>query len=287
MSGTRVGIAVAALAFGMAGCDRAWQQYEGIRIGEPLPEQTALPLRPVTVPPWLHGGLAAGTGRRVCTNEGIWPVPLSSGRNALAVDTDAEGRVIAKSYRAAALSNYGIFSAAAKRRVLELHVPQALLDEPAAELEPLRSVPYQGHRTLRQYLYWALQKVDADDDWGPHLDGFLMGPPGIDGMIASNAFNEYLDLGYFIKKLPLDGLERVGYDRTFRPIVGGSIRVRNLGQQRVRVEMNMLRLYDPLGVVALTAMAHRALNDERRRLVEETTPPPIGSADTPDASARP
>ena len=287
MSGTRLCIAVAALALAMAGCDRAWQQYEQIQLGEALPEQTALPLRPATVPPHVHGGLAAGTERRLWTNEGIWPVPLSSGRHALAVDTDAEGRVIAKSYRAAALSNYGVVSAAAKRRVLELQVPQALLQAPTADLEPLRPGPYQGHRTLRQYVYWALQEVDAEDDWGPHLDGFLMGPPGIDGMIASNAFNEYLDLGYFIKKLPLEGLECVGYDRTFRPIVGGSIRFRNLGQQRVRVEMNMLRLYDPLGAVASTAMAHRALNDERQRLVEDTTAPPHRPADTPDASASP
>ena len=97
--------------FGMAGCDRAWQAYEKIELGRPLAKDI--------LPP-----------DAVCCHDGVrllyldhWPLPAWLSMSSLALLTDAEGKVIAKSYCRSQGVHWLLALSDARKMVSEIDVP--------------------------------------------------------------------------------------------------------------------------------------------------------------------
>ncbi len=250
----RMLIASMALTAAMGGCDRGWQEFQRVELGKPMPADSLL--RPENAEDSNAVSSTDGpAGELVWGDWGAWPVPMSIGWHVVGAREDDEGRVTAKSYRAELWSNYLLVTVPAMRRVVELQVPPRVLLEPTNEEEDGYLVGTENCRTLRGYILNAMNEVDPAPDWCEQdTDQFLTVLSGVNymtGMITAGAYN---GLEQSIQHLPLKGITQEGYDRTFRPVCGGSIRFQNLGQGRIRVEINLLRLYDPLALVGYLYM---------------------------------
>ena len=240
-----------ALAAAMGGCDRGWQEFQRVELGKPMPTDTMLGPQKAKDPNAVPTTAPSTDSPKllVWSDLGAWPMPMSVGWHAVGVRLDDEGRATAKSYRAEIWSNYLLVVTPAMRRVVELQVPQRVLLEPTdGEVEGYL-VGTENCRTLRGYIFNASHEVGSYpvfEQPGSRILGFLSGGNFVTGMMAAGAYDS---LETSIKHLPLKGITQQGYDRTFRPVPGGSIRLQNLGQGRIRVEMNLLRIYDPLALV--------------------------------------
>ena len=249
----RMLIASMALAAAVGGCDRGWQEFQRVELGKPMPADSLLRPEKSKDPNAVPTTVPSTDGPKgvllVWRDWGAWPVPMSMSWHAVGVKADSEGRVIAKSYRAELWSNYLLVVTPAMRRVVELQVPQRVLLEPTdGEVEGYL-VGTENCRTLRGYIFNASHEVGSYpvfEQPGSRILAFLSGGNFVTGMMAAGAYDS---LETSIKHLPLKGITQQGYDRTFRPVPGGSIRLQNLGQGRIRVEMNLLRIYDPLALV--------------------------------------
>ena len=250
----RMLIASMALAASMGGCDRGWQEFQRVELGKPVPADSILRPQKAKDPNAVSTTAPSTDGPKtvllVWSDWGAWPVPISVGSHGVAVRTDEEERVIAKSYSAGLWSSYGLVVAPAMRQVVELQVPPSVPLEPGNHEEGVSIVGTANCRSLRSYIINALHEMGQVYDSGeqsppPQLLVWLSGVNYMTGMSALGGFDA---LERSIGNLPLKGITRQGYDRTFRPVCGGSIRLQNLGQGRIRVEMNFLRLYDPAGL---------------------------------------
>lgn len=256
----RMLIASLALAASMAGCDRGWQEFQRVELGKPVPADSLFrpqkPEDPNAVPTTAPSADGPKRVVLVWSDWGTWPVPMSVGWHAVGVKLDDEGRAIAKSYLACALSNYLLVKAVAMRHVMEQQVPPTVLLEPEDEPEDAGIVGTEDRRTLRRYI---LERETYGPSNGDHPDlleyGRWLGMSQETAyMLGMSAGSGFFYLNQSIEHLPLKGITRQGYDRTFRPVCGGSIRLQNLGQGRIRVEMNLLRIYDPLMLMAYLYM---------------------------------
>jgi len=245
----RMLVASIALTAAVGGCDRGWQEFQRVELGKPVPADSILrPQKakdPNAVPTTAPSADSPRRTLLVWSDLGAWPMPMSVGWHAVGVRLDDEGRVTAKSYRAELWSNYLLVTTPAIRRVVELQVPPSVLLEPTdGEVEGYL-VGTENCRTLRGYIFNASHEVGSYpvfEQPGSRILGFLSGGNFVTVMMAAGAYHS---LETSIQHLPLDGITQPGYDRTFRPVLGGSMRLQNLGQGRIRVEMNFLRLYDP------------------------------------------
>lgn len=248
----RMLIVATGLTLVMGGCDRGWQEFQQVELGQVLPQQSLL--RPHHSKADTAGCATDAQAAKMLTwsDYGVWPVPLSLGMHVVAVRTNDEGRVIAKSYHAQAWSNYVLLTAAALRRVVELQVPPRMFLEPTAKTEDDGMlVGVERSRTLRGYIINAMHETDPSPDCdGEPSAPLLLLAAGQNFMTGMSAAGGFHDLHRSIEHLPLEGVAQDGYDRTFRPVPGGSIRLQNLGQRRIRIEMNLFRLYDPLALTA-------------------------------------
>ncbi len=244
--------AVAGLALGMVGCDRGWRMYQQVELGQVVPQQSLLR------PHHDESGTAGcatnvqAAGALSWRDSGFWPVPLSIGMHAVAVQTDAEGRAIVKSYSAQVWSSYVLLTSAAMRGTVELQLPSRIPLYPAERAEDDGALAgIKSCRTLRGYLTNAVREIDLTPSWqGKPLPPLLVVAAGANFTVLMSVTGGFSHLMRSIQHLPLEGIEQDGYDRTFRPVAGGSIRVRNLGQRRFRVDLNLFRLYDPLALAA-------------------------------------
>ena len=247
----RMLIASMALAASMGGCDRGWQEFQRIELGQPMPADSLLQPEKVEDPNAVRSTDGPGQEGFVWGDYGAWPVPMSVGWHAVAARTDDDGRVTAKSYNAGLWSNYLLVTVPAMRRVVELQVPPSVLLEPTDEEEDGYRVGTENCRTLRGYIINAMHEVDLYTDFydqpGFQCLSALAGANFVTYMMVAGA---YSDLERSIEHLPLKGITRQGYDRTFFPVCGGRIRMQNLGQGRIRVEMNLLHVYSPLIIMA-------------------------------------
>jgi hypothetical protein len=258
----RMLIASLALAAAVGGCDRGWQEFQRVELGKPMPADSLLrPEKnkdPNGVPSTAPSTDGPKTVLLVWSDWGAWPVPMSTGWHVVAVRADDEGRAIAKSYCAELWSNYLLVTVPAMRRVVELQVPPRVLLEPTDEEVDEYRVGTENCRTLRSYILNAMHEVDPGSAFWlrppPLLLAFLSGVNYMTFTFAHGGFYGFYGLEGSIKDLPMEGITRQGYDRTFSPEVGGSIRIQNLGQGRIRVEMNLLRIYDPLALVGYLYM---------------------------------
>lgn len=242
----RMLIASMALTAVMGGCDRGWQEFQRIELGKPMPADSLLRLEKAEDPNRVL---------LVWSDLGVWPVPMSVGWHVVGARLNPEGRVIAKSYRAKLWSSYLLVTVPAMRQVVELQVPPKVLLEPTGEEEDVRFVGTENCQTLRSYIFNAMDEVGLEIACGEQTVApclvWLSGANYMTGMLTHGA---YCDLRRSVARLPLTGITQEGYDRTFRPVCGGSIRFQNLGQGRIRVEMNLLRLYDPAGLMGYLYM---------------------------------
>lgn len=249
----RMLIASMALAAAVGGCDRGWQEFQRVELGKPVPADTILRPEKNKDPNGVPSTAPSSDGPKrvllVWSDWGAWPVPMSMSWHAVGVRLDDEGRAIAKSYRAELWSNYLLVTAPAMRRVVELQVPPSVLLEPTDKEVDGYLVGTENCRTLRSYILNAMHEVDPySDSYEQDTGRFLAGLSGANFMTGMSAYGGFYDLEQSIKHLPLKGITRQGYDCTFCPVPGGSIRLQNLGQGRIRVELNLLRIYDPLAL---------------------------------------
>jgi len=250
----RMLIAAMALAASMGGCDRGWQEFQRVELGKPVPADSILRPQKAKDPNAVPTTAPSSDGPKrvllVWSDWGPWPVPMSLGWHAVGVKADSEGRVIAKSYRAELWSSYGLVVVPVMRLVMELQVPSSVPLEPGNHEEAVSIVGTATRRTLRSYIINALHEMDQGPESGEqsHPSQFLVWLSGVNYMTGMSAYGGVDGLKRSIGNLPLKGITRQGYDRTFSPVCGGSIRLQNLGQGRIRVEMNFLRLYDPMGL---------------------------------------
>ena len=251
----RVLIAATGLALAMGGCDRSWVEFQRIELGQTLPQQSLLrSLR--NEGETTEKAAAPQTpeffGR---TDYDVWPVPLSYGMHGVSANTDDKGLVIAKAYFAMVSSNYVLFTAAAMRQVLELRPPTRLLLNPTEKAKPDETlVDLDKNPTLHSYITNTKHGPTGNASANftslrppPHC---LMLASGINYTTGMSLGSRFHDLEESLKRLPLKGIELEGYDRTFRPVLGGSIRLQNLGQGRIRIETKLFHLYDPLALSA-------------------------------------
>ncbi len=254
----RMLIALMALTVVMGGCDRGWQEFQRIELGKPMPADSILRPEKADDPNALTTTAPSADDQKIVPlvwgDWGTWPVPMSIGWHVVAARADDEGRVISKSYRADVWSNYLLTKVAAIRRVVEVQVPPSVLLELGEAKKDASYVAYvrtEDCRTLRSYISNAMCEVPTAEDDPPDLmECWLLGASHVTRyMLLMSVYQDFEYLDNSIWCLPLNGLTQQGYDRTFRPVCGGSIRLQNLGQGRIRVEMNLLRVYDPLALM--------------------------------------
>jgi hypothetical protein len=254
---TAVGLALTA-----GGCDRGWTVYQQVQLGQPLPAES--PLRPAEQDANAAEPSTRPEKKLECytwADSGVWPLPLSFGWHVVAARMDSQGRVIVKTYAAHVLSNYVLLRVPAVRQVVELEVPAGI---PMDQQPPVDGMPKvtggaapvdegpETISTLREYLTVFMLASDEDllayreDSPGPLLQVAL----GTNYELALSTYIAFYYLQKSVEKLPLDGIDKDGYDRTFRPVAGGSIRLQNLGGRRIRMEANLLHFYDPFRLTA-------------------------------------
>jgi hypothetical protein len=255
-----------ALASLVGGCDHAWQVYEQIELGRPLPQDTPLTL--VQADPenakgdvedeefdssviWVSGNPEIpGTRLHTWHDWGIWPLPWSVGGHAVSALVDANGIVIGRYYAANVLSNYAVVKVPASRTVVSVSVPEGLLSNSGGD-RPDDTGEFDPN-TLRGYLVIVQRQLRHSPPT----------PPGCLKLAGLAAAGGGLVMGYSIggagyhlenavEEISLKGISETGYDRTFRPVVGGTLRLQNLGDGRIRIETNLLRVYDPLDLAAI------------------------------------
>ncbi|MGC9455632.1 MAG: hypothetical protein ACP5HU_12335 [Phycisphaerae bacterium] len=238
------------MAIGLTGCDRGWQEFERIRLGAMMPEGSLL--RAANTASEQAGEEASDSGAKLWgwSDCGTWPVPVSVGMHSVTAETDAQGRVVAKSYFAHAWSNYLLFTAVAMRHVVEVHVPADLLADPAATDPDDGLIGIENCPTLRSHVINVMSSLDPRPVCDYDALKLPMVASGANYMAGMSFGGGYHDLVWSITGLPLEGLNEDGYDRTFRPVAGGSIRLQNLERGRIRIEANLFRVYDPLALAA-------------------------------------
>ena len=124
--------ALAAAALLAAGCDGAWQAYEQIQLGKPIPTGHVL-LR--------EGRVEDGGGGRARGTYEYSRWLIVSTLDGVSVFVDASGNVTAKRYVASAAGYWGLLMSSATRTVLEVQIPgPAFHDRPLHWQEP----PYQS-----------------------------------------------------------------------------------------------------------------------------------------------
>lgn len=231
------------------GCDRGWQVYQEVEVGKPLAKQSPLelhwsdkdPNRTVDYPRTV-----ADSKLHVWNKLGFWPLPWSTSSCQVCALVDANGLAIAKSYEALLAVNYLVVKTPARRSVVEIRVPESLL-KPPADRKALQDCDDTESDSVVRYIF----DVRAELSFTPRV------PPA--GMrIAHIIANYYGVLMAFsmegahsalessLGEVPLKGISEEGFDRTYRTVEGGSLRVQNLGGGRIRIETNLLRFYDPL-----------------------------------------
>ncbi len=246
----RMLIAATGFALAMGGCDRGWREFQQIELGQVLPQQSLLRSYQDEAGTPESANDAQAAVKLLWCDSGVWPVPLSLGMHTLAVRTDADGRVISKSYSAQAWSNYILLTAVAVRYVVELEAPppRMLPDPTAKTVDDGKLVGVESSYVPRSHLTSAMYDVNLHPKALGQPFPLLLVAVGANFMAVMSAYGGFHDLKWAIEHLPLDGIEQDGYDRTFRPVPGGSIRLRNLGQRRFRIDLNLFRLYDPLAL---------------------------------------
>ncbi len=234
---------VGKLAF-TPGCDRALRLYESVEVGKPLPKDGSLKpvsrdlLDPSNSLPSTKAILGWG-------DRAFWPLPPATGEHIVGAQIDANGLLVAKTYYAEVWSNYLLVNVPALRLISDVRVPEGLpVGQASREADPWSAGQANN---VRQFLCTALQQyavVPPSIEFYrlKNLAGANFGP-GFSAMAA------WLGLCQSVLELPLDGLLEPGFDRTFRPEFGGSIRIRTFPHRHVRIELNLIRPYDPMGLV--------------------------------------
>lgn len=238
--------AATAVAVTATGCDRGWEMYEQVRLGRPVPED--LPLS--VVGSGAQGPDATPDPKRERKlgwhDVGVCPLPPSMGGHGVGVWVDREGRVLGKSYQATVFSNYGAAVVAAMRHVAEVRLPASVLAAPdgTGQAPEGKSEP-----TLRSLLSATVHQATHRPVWTANT--WILRLCGANLYSSYSMASSMHHLEVSVAHLPLHEAAAIeGYDRTFNVVPGGSIRVRNLGDRRFQVDINLCRIYDPLGLAA-------------------------------------
>ena len=228
------------------GCDKAWQAYEAIEIGSPVPAENLLSREGRT-----EGHITAWDEDAVVT------LPAIAATLSLRVVTDDAGNVIAKRYDAMAFGHWLLCQTIAIRQVLEVQVPEKAFHEPLADglssQESHRPPPPGKCTNVVQYL----ASINHQAQYGYHHNE-AEDPSGLDEMTRYLLFGLYMwsygkapilpDLGEIAGVF--DGVTKDGFDRRYTNEYGGTCRIQNLGDRRIRVESKYFKIFDPFMLLA-------------------------------------
>ena len=230
------------------GCDKAWQAYKDIEVGSPVPAENLLSREGQT-----EGSVIAWDEMAIVN------LPAIGGSLSLRVVTDDAGNVVAKQYDAGAFGHWLLCQTVAVRHVIEAQVPEeAFHDPPAGGLssEWLLRPPPRKCTNVAEYLIFI-------NCQGGRVRGKEMKEPtGLDQITQNLLFG----LGmYSYGKAPVlpdlgeiagvfDGVTKDGFDRRYTNAYGGTCRIQNLGDRRIRIESKYFRIFDPLMLLACLEM---------------------------------
>jgi hypothetical protein len=219
-----------------AGCDRAWDAYNEIQLGKPVPAESLLAEKGVNV----EGGWA--WDRQI-----IRRLPAMYGIRRISVKTDENGIAIAKHHLTNTAVHGVLFISVSCQTQQESLIPDAIQADIAA-----------GKMTQKKFLTWwknVLSKPPEDPrdlidghTWEPStVDMILFAPVAMALSATSEPVGHRNTIINYAPDL-LEGLAKKGFDRTFWPRheVGiSSLRIWNPDGKRIRMESYTGLLSDP------------------------------------------
>jgi hypothetical protein len=227
-----------------AGCDRAWQAFEQIELGEPLPDDNLLSAEGCVV------------GRvRVWQDYLVVHIPGAMKGWSLRAVADDSGNIVGKHYLANDFAHLLVFRTATWRWVMEVQVPAEAFHDPPAEWvltrDPLSTEPPPAN--VLEYLVMVNALAEAKhakprrQAW--FLDymtsglftwfGFVLWDHGGEPEMEELARRPWL----------FAGVTGDGYDRQWQNADGGTCRIQNLGDRRIRIESDYSGIFDTIRVV--------------------------------------
>ena len=264
---------LACVAAACAGCDRAWEAYQQIELGQPIPADNLL----------MTDGWAVEGQVRAWGDAGYVPFPaIGSGLGVRAV-VDAEGDVTAKSYIAQAFGHWLICQSVALRTAMEVNVPEEIFHDPPAgglsyrwrmnfdtmvspagrvQLTPAARddeyalEPAEDPTNVLAYLILVREHCSGhsyDDpaepvpDEPPFVQRMLSGVFFSLGMFTGGRMDEFSQLAQYAPQLVR--ITEEGFNWTYRNSYGYELRIRNLGGRRFRVEEKFFRVFDPFMLI--------------------------------------
>jgi len=230
----------------VAGCNPELDLYRRTDLGQPL-AKTGI-LTPTTAPAGLEGA------ELVKMDYFTWPAPSIAACKTIAFLVNPNGLVVAKLYEETGFSHWLFVQTGAVRTILEVCVPgESFKDIPAewgpyslqdgrlATGEANNVLAYLSSINHRMAIFpWA----DANRDPGQVLAMnfpllmFVGGRTTWPGMIENHPDH-------------FRGVTQPGFDRTIDFRDGGTARIQNLGDRKVRVEFTFFRIIDPLFIIPM------------------------------------
>ncbi|MHC4985004.1 MAG: hypothetical protein ACYTFO_02485 [Planctomycetota bacterium] len=257
----RILVILTCVAIACAGCDRAWEAYQQIELGKPIPADNLL----------LTDGLAEGH-LHTWTQQDHSPFPVAASRLYVAASVDQVGNVTAKTYTKQAGGHWGLLQSAGSREVMEIEVPESTYHNPPVEGLGDRwsgwttTVSSTGHIAADEddaaevaaatnvlgYLILARDRLSHHMMTGPvpfreqpDLGTALLGALTL---YASARYCEYARLPQYASEL--SEVTQGGFDWTYRNLHGYELRIQNLGGRRFRLEETYSRLFDAFMLTA-------------------------------------
>ncbi len=224
------GLVFMALLASASGCDRAWEAYQEIELGRPLAAGSLLA---------EEGGVKDSV--RAWDDYAIVHLPALVKTQALRVVLDDAGNVACKYYLANDFAHWVVFRTAKYRWVMEVQLPKAADGRPA-QLTVIRSHLLDVTKRIDEV--WAqprgnvcfLDKLTAGlFFWW----GFIQWGHG-----GEPEMQEIADVPELLR-----GVTDADYDRTWKNPDGGTCRIRNLGDGRIRIESSYFGVFDTIRVV--------------------------------------
>jgi len=243
----------------LAGCDRAWQAYEQIELGRPLPAD-GLP----------ENMIPANKGNYAWHEDTVLLIPaITAGNGVVAIVED--GVVVSKVYSSSGFGFWLLCQSIAKRWVMEIEVPEHLYVSP----------PVEGLVEQWGYNYYRLTPTNALEYLIRNFEEHSTASrdarrPGKDEQMRWSFVSYEAGMFSYEKDPPpeklwnqtasLVGMTQEGFDWTYHDPFGGTLRVQNLGHRRFRLESKYFGLFDPLMLLGRLQYKRVYGDDETTRI---------------------
>ena len=246
MNHHRILVILACVAATCAGCDRAWEAYQQIELGQPIPADSLLMVEGERIDDVQAWG-----------EVDVVPFPAIVGVLGVGAKLDEQGRVVAKLYGADALGHWTICQTAARRWTMEVEVPAEVYRDPPPEgLSAAWAAPELSETATNALEYLMLvqrycaKRTEQRGGDAPEVEVFPRG--AFFSLVMYLSGRDAASLTSLTDQAPhLAGMTRDGFDWTYHDPYGGRVRIRNLGNRRFRIEGKYFGLFDPLMLIPL------------------------------------